>query len=271
MYRERVSKDMSTYTSHGNTSAERNSGRNLTLKERDLRALRRIVSKNHTTTAAEMTGQQNWIFIWKHLFPRELSDMSFSNPTSTVGLQLPNLWLLKVMLRFVNDGVWTIKPGHQTIGNVRAICSDESSFTLFRKTGRIYKYVWRTPKAAYNPECLVWTRGRFCDSFGSNIVVQYSVGPIITLRFRITAREYVDRSGNQVHHTIQTFPNSNTVFQDGNAPFTQRELFSHGLKNFEMNVNIFLSQYNHQIWTSLDHCGQFWRLEWGTDSHLQYL
>jgi hypothetical protein len=62
------------------------------------------------------------------------------------------------------------------------------------------------------------TRGRFCDGLGSNIVVQYSVGSIITLHGQITAREYVDRLGNQVYPMIQMlFPN-NTVFQDGNAP-----------------------------------------------------
>jgi hypothetical protein len=38
---------------------------------------------------------------------------------------------------------------------------------------------------------------------------------IITLHGRITAREYVDRLGNQVHPMVQMlFPNNDTVFQD---------------------------------------------------------
>jgi hypothetical protein len=54
---------------------------------------------------------------------------------------------------------------------------------------------------------------------GSNIVVKYSAGPIITLYGRITAREYVDRLGNQVHPMNQTlFSNKDAVFQDDNAP-----------------------------------------------------
>jgi hypothetical protein len=62
------------------------------------------------------------------------------------------------------------------------------------------------------------TRGRFCDGFGSNIMVQYSVGPIITLHGRISAREYKDRLGNQVHLMIQTlFPNNDVVSQDDNG------------------------------------------------------
>jgi hypothetical protein len=47
------------------------------------------------------------------------------------------------------------------------------------------------------------TRGRFHDDLGNNIVVHYSVGAIITLHGRNTAREYVDRLGNQVHPMIQ--------------------------------------------------------------------
>jgi hypothetical protein len=53
--------------------------------------------------------------------------------------------------------------------------------------------------------------------------------------------------------------------------FTQLELFSLGLKNIKVNFSIIRGQHNHQIWTSLNRSGQFLRLEWGTDSHLQHL
>jgi hypothetical protein len=43
------------------------------------------------------------------------------------------------------------------------------------------------------------------------------------------------------------------------------------LKSMKVNFNIFPGQHNHQIWTWLNHSGQFWRLEWGIDSHLQHL
>jgi hypothetical protein len=63
------------------------------------------------------------------------------------------------------------------------------------------------------------TQGRFCDGLGSNIVVEYSVGLIITLHGRITAREYVDRLGNQVHPMIQNlFLNNNTDLHDDIVP-----------------------------------------------------
>jgi hypothetical protein len=63
------------------------------------------------------------------------------------------------------------------------------------------------------------TRRKFCDGLGSNIVVQYSADPTITLGDRITAREYMNRLGNQEHPMIQTlFPNNNAVFQQDHAP-----------------------------------------------------
>jgi hypothetical protein len=90
------------------------------------------------------------------------------------------------------------------------------------------------------PRLNVETLGRFCDSLGSNTVVQYSFGPIITLHGRITAREYMDRLGNQVHSMIQMlFPKDDAVFQDDSAPFTQLELSSHGLKCMKVKFNTF--------------------------------
>jgi hypothetical protein len=50
---------MSAYTNHQETSAKRNSDRKSKLTERDLRTLRWTVSKNHKTTAAQVTAEVN--------------------------------------------------------------------------------------------------------------------------------------------------------------------------------------------------------------------
>ena len=78
--------------------------------------------------------------------------------------------------------------------------------------------VWRRPKEAYNPECLVPN----VEAGGGSVMIWtatswYSAGPIITLNGRITASDYVDILGNQVHSLVQMlFPNNDAVFQDDN-------------------------------------------------------
>jgi hypothetical protein len=125
-------------------------------------------SQNYCNTGESRT--EYWS--WRSCFHKNCFDMSFTDPTSMVGIQLLNLWLLKIMLKCINNGVTTIKRGRQTTGNVHMIWSDESPFMLFHTSGRIY--VWRTFKETYNPEFLVPTvkhGGRFCDGLGSNIMV----------------------------------------------------------------------------------------------------
>jgi hypothetical protein len=83
---------------------------------------------------------------------------------------------------------------------------------LFTKSGRVY--VWRTPKEACIPECLVPT----VKHGGKSVVIWaavscYSASPIITLHGRITASDYVDILGNQVHPVVQVlFPNNDANF-----------------------------------------------------------
>jgi hypothetical protein len=52
-------------------------------------------------------------------------------------------------------------------------------------------------------------------------MVQQSVDHTIALHGRITAWDYLNWLGNQVHPMIQTlFPNNDAVFHDDNAPIT---------------------------------------------------
>jgi hypothetical protein len=56
------------------------------------------------------------------------------------------------------------------------------------------------------------------DVLGINIMVQYYVGPVITVHGSITETEYVYRLGNLVYPMIQMlFSNSDAVFQDDNV------------------------------------------------------
>jgi hypothetical protein len=76
----------------------------------------------------------------------------------------------------------------------------------------------------------------------------YSVGPIITLHGRVSARECVDRVGNHVHPMVQTlFPNKDAVSQDDIAHIhtagTVQSLFG----EHEGEFSIFPGQHNRQI------------------------
>jgi hypothetical protein len=103
-----VSKVMSAYATHQcEDIGKEEQGQKSTLTESSHRTLRRIVRK--IIAPPQYRWQQNRIFILKTLFPQKLSNMSFTNPTSMVGLQLLNLILLKVMLGCINNGVTTIR------------------------------------------------------------------------------------------------------------------------------------------------------------------
>jgi hypothetical protein len=132
-------------------------------------------------------------------------------------------------------------------------------------------YFWEIPKEVSNPECLAdsETRGWFCDGFGS-ILLQYSVGSIITLHGRIAAG---GTWTGWVIRCITWFTHFRTAVQFSKTTvpiFTQLELFSHSSKNVKVNFSIFPGQHIHQVWTSLNCCGQFWTLQWGAHSHLQF-
>ena len=92
------------------------------------------------------------------------------------------------------------------------IWTDESSFTLFPASGLIY--FWRTPKEAYNHECLLPTVKHGDGSVTIWAATSwYSAGPIITLNGQIAASDYVEILGNQVRPVVQMFlPNSDAVF-----------------------------------------------------------
>ena len=61
------------------------------------------------------------------------------------------------------------------------------------------------------------TCSQFCNDFGSNI--QYFAGPVLTLNGQITASNYMDILGSQVHRLVQVlFPNNDAVFQDNDSP-----------------------------------------------------
>jgi hypothetical protein len=108
---------MQAYMNHGKTtSAKRNSGRNSTLTERGRRTLR-IVSKNHTITAAQVTAEELIIRLEKPDSTNTvLHQLHKSNIHGRAAVAKPVITESNVHMH-INESVTTIKSGHQTNGN----------------------------------------------------------------------------------------------------------------------------------------------------------
>jgi hypothetical protein len=124
-------------------------------------------SQNYCSTGDSRTEYSSW----RPPFPQKLSNVSFTNSTCVVGLRLINLWLLKVMLRCVNDGVMTIKLGirqpesHMWYGQM----SHPLRCSLHRKS--LHLEDTQGNLQSWMPGSNSETLERFCDGLSSNIVV----------------------------------------------------------------------------------------------------
>ena len=117
---------------------------------------------------------------------------------------------------------------------------DESSFPT---SGRVW--VWRAPKESYDIKWLVLTVKHGSGSVMILAAISwYSAGPIINLRSRIAASDYVDILGNQTHPLIPTFfPNMMHFFKMSIRPCIQPEVCSLGLRSMKIQFNSFPGQH----------------------------
>jgi hypothetical protein len=111
-------------------------------------------------------------------------------------------------------------------------CHNHKTWTRQLETRAWYGQMGRSPRCSLHQEEFTfgehrskltirnawfqqWNTWEVLWWFGQQYLVQYSVGPIVTLHGRITSRKYMARLGNQVHPMIQTlFPKTAAVFQD---------------------------------------------------------
>lgn len=211
-----VSKIYSAYLKSGKTSSAKSQrGRKCVLSDRDRRALRKIVTKTKKTTAAKVTAEMNVVL---------------KNPvsTKTIRRELHKQGIYgraAIQKPFISDAnacnrkKWCLSHKAWTMEQWKTVIwSDESCFTLFPTSGRVY--VWRTPSQAFETDCLL---PRVKHGGGSVMVWAaiswFSVGPMITLQGHITAKDYVNILADHVHPMVQTlFPNGDGVFQDDKAP-----------------------------------------------------
>ena len=211
-----VSKVMTAFEKEGKTSsAKHKSGRQSKLSERDRRTLNRIVRNDRRSTAHKITTELN-----EHLqnpvstktVRRELHKGGFHGK---VAIRKPLLSQTNVSKRLE----WCLAHRNWSLEQWKSVIfSDESSFSLFPTSGRVY--VWRQPKEAFDSDCLQPT----VKHGGGSVMIWgaiswKSTGPMISLHGKINSRDYLQVLSDQVHPMVQAlFPDGNAIFQDDNAP-----------------------------------------------------
>ncbi|GFT42130.1 transposable element Tc1 transposase [Trichonephila clavipes] len=151
--RSTVSAVMAAYKKCGNvTSGKHNSGRIRKLTDRDKRVLTRIVARKRNQSLSQITSEVN-SHLRNPISARTVQrELHASNLYGRVGIRKPLVTARPALQRrqWCRTHIqWTPQQWQQVIW------SDESTFTLFQTTGRVY--VWRTPKEAFAPECIVPT------------------------------------------------------------------------------------------------------------------
>lgn len=213
--RATVSTVITAYTKHGKTSsAKRNSGRKPKLTNRDRRTLKRIVARQHKTTAARVTAELNTHLSNTVSIKTVRRELHNANIHGRAAIAKPLITEANAKLRkkWCHDHkTWTLDDWKNVVW------SDESLFTLFPTNGRVY--VWRTPKEAYDPDCLLPT----VKHGGGSVMIWaaiswYSAGPIIHITGRITANEYLDILNDEVLTMASILLPNTAIFQDDNAP-----------------------------------------------------
>ncbi|GFW62473.1 transposable element Tcb1 transposase [Trichonephila clavipes] len=213
--RSTVSAIMTAYKKCRNvTSGKHSSGQKRKLTDRDKRVLTRIVARKRKQSLSQITSEVNSHRrnpISARAVQRELQA---SNLYGRVGIRKPLVTARHALQRRQwcrTHRLWTLQQWQQVIW------SDKSTFTLFQTTGRVY--VWRTPKEAFAPECIVPT----VKHGGGSLMVWGAIswrglGPLVTLHGKVKAAHYVNILRDQVHPFVQTsFPGECPLYQDDNA------------------------------------------------------
>ncbi|GFV64729.1 transposable element Tcb1 transposase [Trichonephila clavipes] len=178
-------------------------------------SLTRIVARKHKQSLSQITSEVN-SHLRNPISARTVQrELHASNLYGRVGICKPLVTARHALQRRQwcrTHRQWTPQQWQQVI------CSDESTFTLFQTTGRVY--VWRTPKEAFAPECIVST----VKHGGGSLMVWGAIswcglGPLVTLHGKVKAAHYVNNQKDQVHPFVQTsFPGECPLYQDDNAP-----------------------------------------------------
>jgi hypothetical protein len=172
---------MSPYTNHGKkTSAKRNRGRKATLTERDRRILRRIVPKNHKTTAAQVTAELNNHLEDSVSTKTVLRELHKSNIYGRAAIAEPLITESNAQMhkRWYHDRKTCISGNRKRARDMVRRVVRRVHAVLYVMKSLLFENIQESLQSGM-PGSKSETRGTFCDGFGSDIVVQYCVGPFM--------------------------------------------------------------------------------------------
>ncbi|GFV83049.1 transposable element Tc1 transposase [Trichonephila clavipes] len=190
------------------TSGKHSSGRKRKLTDRDKRVLNRIVARKRKQSLSQITSEVN-SHLRNPISARAVQrELHASNLYGRVGIRKPLVTARHALQRRQwcrTHRQWTLQQWQQVIWSYK------STFTLFQTTGRVY--VWRTPKEAFAPECIVPT----VKHGGGSLMVWGAIswrglGPLVTLHGKVKTAHYVNILRDQT-----SFPGECPLYQDDNA------------------------------------------------------
>lgn len=178
----------------GKTTSGKSPGRQPKLDSRQQRSLKRIVKADRRITAMKATACFN-----------DSSDEQVSTRTVRRALHKMGMHgraaVAKPLIKPANAAKrkrWSKAHKDWRIAQWKnVVYSDESTYTLFPTTGRVY--VWRTPEETYDLDCLKPT----VKHGGGSVMVWgaiswHGVGPIIAVKGTMKAEHYLSVLDNQV-------------------------------------------------------------------------
>lgn len=179
----------------GKTTPGKSSGRKPKLDNRQQRSLQRIVRADRRISAVKATACLNDSIeepVSTRTVRRELHKMGMHGRAAIAKplIKPANAAKRKRWCKAHKD--WRIAQWK------KVVYSDESTFTLFSTTGRVY--VWRTPDETYDLDCLKPT----VKHGGGSVMVWgaiswHGVGPIIAVKGTMKAEHYLSVLENQVY------------------------------------------------------------------------
>jgi len=210
-----VSNIINRYKTTNETSVKPRSGAPKKINERSLRVIKRTIKCGARTLSAEQLHSQ-----WIENGGKEVSINTFRKAIYSLGYH-SRVMCRKPLISLTNQRkrlAWAKERQNWTIADWKKVLfSDESTFTVFKITGK--QYVWRTPKEKYDAECIMPVVKHSQGQMVWGCFSWYGLGPLTAINGYVNASAYIKILQEYAIPAIEIlYPNKDYFFQEDNAP-----------------------------------------------------